>query len=486
MPGKHRPNIVFVLADDLAKWALGCYGNHEIHTPNIDALADAGIRFTDFYCTSPVCSPSRASLLTGRMPSSHGVQDWVRGGNGDDGVPVEYLQGLDTYTDVLAANGYVCGISGKWHLGNSPRPQHGFTHWFVYPSGGGTYNDASMYRGSERVRTDGYVTDVITDDAIEFMRRHAAGASPFYLSVNFTAPHSPWVDQHPRELVELYSDCAFTTCPQENRHPWSGHHPIEMSNTDLHASSARSKVTVWDHLRGYFAAVTALDRAVGRIRAEIADLGIEQETMIVFTSDNGFNCGQHGIWGKGNATTPQNMYDTSVQVPAIVSYPGTVTPGTSEEMLSGYDVMPTILELLDLGDDLPDGLPGRSFLDVLTTGTATKERPVVVYDEYGPTRMIRTRRWKYVHRYPYGPHELFDMVDDPGERRNLLEDEALWDEDVPKLAAELRSELGAWFERYSDTRLDGRVQAVTGRGQLGRIDGPGASAFHGPETQKTL
>jgi arylsulfatase A-like enzyme len=172
----------------------------------------------------------------------------------------------------------------------------------------------------------------------------------------------------------------------------------------------------------------------------------------------------------------------------IAAWPGTITPGVSDAMLSGYDVMPTVLALAGLSAELPPGLPGRSFADVLLgAGGLPEERPVVVYDEFGPTRMIRTRRWKYVHRYPYGPHELYDLASDPGERINLLEDRRVFeaDEEDRKLrAAAMRAELERWFDRYSDPRRDGRLQAVTGRGQVERVGTPGVEAFHPLEAAK--
>lgn len=490
MTDRGRPNIVVVLADDLAVWALGCYGNQEIRTPNLDDLAHDGVRFTNFFCTSPVCSPSRASLLTGEMPSQHGIQDWVRGGNGGFDTPIGYLDGHRAYTEILAENGYTCGISGKWHLGNSPQPQKGYSHWFAHESGGGRYNDVPMYRDGVRVETTGYLSDVITDDAIAFMATQATSGSPFHASVNFTAPHSPWVDQHPQEFVDLYDDCAFESCPQETRHPWASSHPIEMDFTEQHAAPGRGKVTVRDHLQGYFAAVSALDACVGRIRAALRELGLEENTLVVFMSDNGFNCGHHGIWGKGNATFPQNMYDSSVKVPLIVALPGRIPPGRiSDEMLSGYDFMPTLLDFLSIGRPIDSHLPGESFLNVLEGATEDHDRAVVVYDEFGPTRMIRTREWKYVHRYPYGPHELFDLTHDPGERVNMLEDERVWqadERDRYRLASELKDRLETWFARYTDPELDGRVQAITGRGQMDLVGSRchSAGSFHGMESRK--
>jgi choline-sulfatase len=172
-----RTNVVMILTDDQGVWAAGCYGNPEIRTPHVDGLAQQGVRFANFFCTSPVCSPSRASLLTGQIPSRHGVHDWIRDGN----VPPDaeaYLEGQTTYVDVLAAQGYHCGISGKWHLGASQLRQHGFRHWFVHQSGGGPYRDAPMVRDGRLVNEPGYVTDAITDDALAFIRERAGGRSP--------------------------------------------------------------------------------------------------------------------------------------------------------------------------------------------------------------------------------------------------------------------------------------------------------------------
>ncbi|WP_147915683.1 sulfatase [Ruania zhangjianzhongii] len=485
-----RTNVLFIVADDLAVWGLGCYGNSEIRTPHIDAMAREGVRFTEFYCTSPVCSPSRASLLTGQIPSRHGVQDWIRSGNGRGDRAIRYLEDELTTTDVLAAAGYSCGLSGKWHLGDSPHPQHGHEHWFAHPSGGGRYNDAEMYRNGELVRTQGYLTDVLADDASAFLAERAADQRPFHLWVTFTAPHSPWVDQHPADLVSSYADCVFDSCPQEPRHPWAPAHPIELDNSEQNASTDRPVVTVRDELQGYFAAVTALDRQVGRLRADLHELGLEEDTLVIFTSDNGFNCGHHGIWGKGNATFPQNMYDTSVKVPFVATLPGRIPAGhVVEEMLSGYDVMPTVLDLVGLGHEVPADLPGRSFRTALEGGAALTDRPVVIFDEFGPTRMIRNRRWKYVHRYPYGPHELYDLQHDPGERVNLLADQRVWDpagDHRDEQAAQLRRQLEEWFDRYTDPKRDGRTQAITGRGQVDIVGLPGVAAFHGPESQKTL
>ena len=161
-----------------------------------------------------------------------------------------------------------------------------------------------------------------------------------------------------------------------------------------------------------------MDLNVGRILEKLEGLGLREDTLIIFSSDNGYSCGHHGFWHKGNGTFPLNMYENSVKVPFIMSHPGGLPQGrVTEAMASQYDFMPTLLDYLGLempGDPLR---PGRSFRPALLGETDDAQDEVVIFDEYGPVRMIRTQEWKYVHRYPYGPHELYDLVNDPDERK---------------------------------------------------------------------
>ncbi len=456
-----KPNIIFILTDDQGPWAAGCYGNPEIRTPNIDRLAATGMRFDRFFCASPVCSPSRASFLTGTVPSRHGVHDWIREGNYGD-RPATYLEGQTGYTSILADNGWTCGISGKWHLGNSVLPQQGFSHWFVHKTGGGPYNDAPMIRDGELFNAPGYVTNVITDDALDYIDTHATDDSPFYLSVHYTAPHSPWTG-HPQDIVDSYDDCPFESCPQEPIHPWAG---------NLTKNSHGNR----EMLKGYFAAVTAMDLDVGRILDKLEAKGIRDNTLVVFTSDNGFSCGHHGFWGKGNGTYPINMYDNSVLVPFLASHPGRIPQGTSSDaMISAIDFKPTLLDYTGL--PAPEGLnlPGQSFVANLTGENSDLRDAVVIYDEYGPTRMARTREWKYVHRYGEGPNELFDLVNDPDERVNRADDPSL-----KTRIEELRGVLEDWYSTVSTAEKDGKDLPVTGGGQLRPVGGSwedGSDAF---------
>ncbi len=261
-------HIIVILSDDQGEWAMGCSGNAEIRTPNLDRLAASGMRFTNFFCTSPVCSPARASLLTGRIPSQHGVHDWIRGGNiGSDAI--EYLKELRGYTDVLHEGGYDCSISGKWHLGDSRRPQKSFSHWYVHQRGGGSYHGAPMVREGDFVSEAGYITEAITDDALSVLAKRAQETDrrPFYLSVHYTAPHSPWLNEHPLDIVASYDDCPFSSCPQEPPHSW------ELPSTVPASVRAEPR----EHLKGYFAAVTAMDRQIGRIPDAVEAYGLRAD-----------------------------------------------------------------------------------------------------------------------------------------------------------------------------------------------------------------
>lgn len=445
MSDQSRPNIVFILSDDQGPWAANCLGCHEMITPNLDRLAAEGMRFSNFFCASPVCSPSRASFATGRLPSQHGVHDWLR----PEGHHLNYMADEVMYTDILAEHGYHCGLSGKWHCGDAKLPQHGFDFWFAHQWGGGHYMKPPVFRDGEPVVENQYVTDLFTDEALNFLDLQD-GSRPFYLGVHYTAPHSPWTaEHHPQEYRDMYADCAFETCPQGEMHPWAG---------GLTKSSHGKR----EMLVGYFAAVTAMDAQIGRILDRLDEMGVADNTLVVFTSDNGFSCGHKGFWGKGNATRPINMFENSVRIPFIVRHPARVPAGrVCEAMVSAYDFMPTLLDYVGLPCPTDArNLPGQSVVPLLEGAAGEGRDDVVVHDEYGYVRMVRTRDWKYIHRYPDGPHELYDLANDPTEDTNLV--------DAPAHADRrdaMRARLETWFDQYATAEQDGRQFPVTGEGQ---------------------
>ncbi|OGV39741.1 MAG: sulfatase [Lentisphaerae bacterium GWF2_45_14] len=462
-----RPNIIFILTDDQGYWSLGSYGNKEAKTPNLDRLAERGLRFENFFCVSPVCSPARASLLTGRIPSRHGIHDWLCGGDvkyeflepQGKGTVTEYLEGQPGYTDYLAAAGYNCGLSGKWHMGNTHKAQKFFSFWEVHSKGGGDYYNAPMMKNGELYYDKRYLTDLITDNALSFLQEQKGKDNPFYLGVHYTAPHSPWErNQHPAELYDFfYNNCDFESVPD-------GIIPAEWIKE--RRIPVESPETRRKYLSGYFAAVAAMDMNVGRIFDWLEKNQLSESTLICFSSDNGMNMGHHGIYGKGNATYPLNMYEESVKVPFIMSLPGRIPEGgISNELLSHYDFMPTILDYM--GIEMPEDtkLPGKSFVPLLNGLALDEKRPVVIFDEYGPVRMLRDSKFKYIHRYQDGPCELYDLETDPGETTNLCNNPAFSE----KVSA-MRESLFAWFEKYSVPELDGANCPVSGDGQKSKME----------------
>lgn len=481
-------NFLFILSDDQGFWSMGCAGNRDVHTPNLDTLAENGILFDDFFCASPVCSPARASILTGTIPSRHGVQDWLAKGHIDedqlepslrehiheDKIPderwqyrwpktmlkgdraVDYIGPFKCYTEFLAEAGYNCGISGKWHVGNAGVPQKGFTFWRTLAMGGENY----MYPVMLNDRTNQfelldnvYVTDKITDNAIDFLDMQSPD-KPFYLSVHYNAPHAPWDEiHHLKKYFDLFDGCEFNDFPLDEPHKWTG---ARYDNPEQLKKSYRYRQ------RGYCAALAGMDDNIGRLIAHLKATGLYEDTAIIFTADNGMAMGQHGIFGKGNGTFPMNMFETSIKVPTIISMPDRKKQ-RADAMLSHCDIMPTILDLIGAENPAADTLPGRSFAPLLRGEPFEQDADIIITSEYGNVRMIRTRRWKYIHRYPYGEHELYDLENDPGEYNNLYGGAEYSD-----LTADLKSRLDKWYAKYQDPSCDARVEPVTGLGQTGR------------------
>ena len=276
--------------------------------------------------------------------------------------------------------------------------------------------------------------------------------APFYLSVHYTAPHSPWEEnEHPKEFRDLYKDCEFKDTPDLPIHPWQ-------ANTCPIGDTPEKRR---EYLTGYYAAISAMDAGVGKIMDWVEDHGLEDDTVIIFASDNGMNLGQHGIWGKGNGTYPPNMYDSSVKVPFIIKVPGCEAPGSTCSAMAGqYDIFPTILSLAGCEYELESKQPGRSLMEQINHPTAEYEDRIVVFDEYSKTRMIKKGKLKYIHRYGDGPCEFYDLSTDPDEENNLYGN-PVWEEQIQRLKAEMEE----WFDRYTDPKMDARKGGAVGRGQ---------------------
>ena len=260
-----QPNLLFVLTDDQGAWAMGCAGNAEIRSPNLDRLAREGFRFDNFFCTSPVCSPARASILTGRIPSQHGVHDalmWqsdTSKGGLDREVPadrVQFLLGMPTYAELLGDRGYDTCLSGKWHLGDGLEPRCGFDTWNPMPYGGTNYFNVPVVANGHLDKHETYATELFTDNALQFLKAQAGAERPFCLAVHYTAPHKPWGrEHHPQALWDEYYDrCPFDSVPG----------PDEPLPVGFNAGAVDAE-TRKQNLAGYFAAIEGMDRHVGRL-----------------------------------------------------------------------------------------------------------------------------------------------------------------------------------------------------------------------------
>ncbi len=444
MPPSEQKNIILVVNDDLASWALGSYGNREINSPTLDYLAATGVQMENAFTPTPVCSPARACLLTGRLASQHGIHDYL-----SSTIPAihrrPWLKDEITLAQLLSEAGYQTAHCGKWHLGSDDQPQAGFRHWF---SGVGDY--PAEHGGEHRFSLNGQIqtipgqrTPVITDKAIEFLRGRDATA-PFFLHIGYFGTHNPWRGQ-PERLAARYRGQAFADLLDQPAYPF-GRQALE--------STLPTRLNPREALAQYFAAVAHIDEAMGRLLDELESLKLRERTLIVFTSDHGLCCGQHGLWGKGNATLPLNMLEESIRVPLIINQPRDLFAGQRrQEFVDHLDVFQTIAEYAGIANrlDAKRKYPGRSFLPLLDNSATLPDWRSLQFGEYGDLRMARGRRYKLLRRFNQdAPGELFDLQEDPGETHNCY-GEVAYQAVVEMLSAELEG----YFARYQDAQKSG-------------------------------
>jgi choline-sulfatase len=405
--GERPPSVVMFMTDDHGAWATGAYGCREMRTPNIDSLAASGVRFTNAFACTPVCSPSRMTYMTGTLPSHHGVQDWLVPDDCFGPSSRRWLEGHLPYASILARNGYTLGMSGKWHMGGDDHAQEGFTGWSTVPGGGGTYRNPAFIHNGERVQTGKFKTDSVGDFALEFLSEQKNN-HPFYLLVPFYAPHTPY-DFQPEEYRKPYESATFRCFPDL---------PVNPSQNE----SLRRMHGQREPKHAYSALVTGADANIGRIVRRLEALDLRDDTLVVFTADQGWNAGHHGVWGKGNGTIPFNIFEESMRVPLIWSHPKRIRGRASvDALVSSYDYFPSILEYLRLDAPSDRQRVGRSYAGFLggRPPSAWRNR---LYFEYAYVRGIRTPNLKYIERAEGWPGEMFDLESDPGETRNVIDD----------------------------------------------------------------
>ncbi len=468
-PDAHTaPNIILIVADNQSPSLLGTYGNPTIRTPNIDRLAREGMTFSNAYAVSGVCSPTRAALLTALMPSQTGVHNALP--TAPEKIGIEDWSAIEEFRTLpmtLAAAGYTTALIGKYHLGGHDKPQIGFDHWVTMPTGHTkSFLDAAVINNGKRELADGHITDYWTDRAVEFINEQADD-KPFFLMLAYNGPYMlPPVVTGPsqnRHAAEYRLDTP--DFPQEPVHAFlqnwamSGSASEHMRREATHAWAAIGALNNRQAMINTAAETAMVDDGVGRVLETVRNRGIDDNTLVIYTSDQGTAYGQHGLWGNTSWAFPFPAYDSHLRIPLIISHPGAVSRGSkSDALVSQLDLFPTILDHIGLDNVEISGSPGHSIGALLSGQSVYQDNPV--FFEFITVRGIRTTNWKYVRRFPVGPDELYFIREDPDEINNLIADARY--EDIREAHDEL---LSSYFEEYSDPKYD-LWNGGTGKGRL--------------------
>ena len=450
-----RPNILFVMTDDQRWDAMSCAGNAILRTSNMDRLAEEGCRFTDAFVTNALCSPSRGTILTGIYTHSHGVTT-----NG--GQSHYFRPGVVTFPMLLQKAGYYTAMVGKWHIATPPAGL-GFDHWCMLP-GQGVYENPIMIANGARVRFRGHVEDVIGDQALEVLRSRPK-EKPFCLMYHFKAPHRAW--EPAERFRKVYEDITIREPATFNAD--LNDRPECIRNTDMQIADMpdfrergvpaslpreeRKRLNYQVFMKNYYRTLLGVDENLGRVLEFLDKQRLAENTLVIYTGDNGFFQGEYGMFDK------RLMWEPSIRVPMLVRYPAAIKPRTvdREHMVINNDVAHTVLDYA--GVPIPKHMEnhGLSWKPVFEA-KAEKWRESWMYEyfEYPGAhcapkmRGVRTRRWKLIH-YLQQPQawEMFDLEKDPEERRNLYGDPA-----HRARADEMRRELERWRTVLNDDRSE--------------------------------
>lgn len=469
-----QPNILFIMTDDHASHAMSCYGSRVNRTPNMDRIALEGVRFDNCFCTNGICATSRAVILTGKHSHINGIRDNAHAFDG----------GQMTFPKLFQKAGYRTGLIGKWHLQSNPT---GFDYWNILPGQGEYYNPDLIEMG-EKKRMPGYVTDILTGLALDFLEKKRRKDRPFLLMMHHKAPHRNW-QASPRHLKlydlvtfpepdTLFDDYATRSRAAREQEMTIREH-MEI-NSDLKMGPAPARMTeeqkaMWDeayapkreafmrekpqgealvrwkyqrYMQDYLACVAGADESVGTLLDYLDESGLSKNTLVVYTSDQGFYLGDHGWFDK------RFMYEESLRMPLVMRLPAVIRPKTvNKNLVSNLDFAPTFLELA--GIKTPPAMQGVSSVEILRSGRAKKWRNAVYYHyyEYPAVHMvkrhygIRTGHYKLIHfYYDIDAWELYDLEKDPHELKNIYDDPA-----SAGVAKVLREELRRLQSFYGDS-----------------------------------
>ena len=413
------PNIVLIMADDLGYGDIGCYGSKVNHTPHLDRLAASGMRFTDFHSNGPMCSPTRAALLTGRYPSRFGrrFESALSGSRRDPGLPLKAV----TIAEVLRERGYATGMFGKWHLGYEPPflpTRQGFDEFRGLLSGDGDFHTRVDRSGNEDWwknevlnMEEGYTTDLITQHSVSFIEHHRD--DPFFLYIPHLAIHFPWQGPgdppHRRAGTAYYND-KWGIIP-------------DRGNVQPHVT----------------AMIERLDDSVGEIVAALEKGKLTDNTLLIFTSDNGgyreYRGGFKNISDMGPFRGQKaTMYEGGHRVPMICSWPGKIAPGVNDETIMTFDLSSTIINLANATLKDEANFDGINLKDLLFHGSKLPQR--TLFWRMGNGKAIRKGPWKVCIR-GQDPPELYQLTSDPGESKNVASQH-------PEILRQLLEELSQW------------------------------------------
>ena len=438
-----RPNILFIMTDDHAAHAISCYGSKVNETPNLDRLAKSGVRFTNAFVTNSICTPSRATLLTGKYSHLNGVPVF----NNFDGSQQNVAK-------LLQSAGYHTGVIGKWHLGSDPT---GFDRWIILP-GQGVYNNPAFLTPAGRLTVNGYVTDIITDLGTEWLDTRPKD-KPFFLLLHHKAPHREWTPSEkyraefskktipePPTLFDKY-DSRPAALP-ENRQTIArdlNRNDLKMDPPNDIAGDALTRWKYQRYMQDYLACVQSVDDSVGKVLDYLAAHDLAKNTLVIYTTDTGFFLGDLGLFDK------RFMYEPSLRVPLIARGPGVKAGTVTNSIALNIDYAPTFLAAAC--EKIPADMQGHSLLPILSGEPPADWRTAMYYRYYHDpgqhnTRAhlgIRTATHKLIHYWKKDAWELFDLTTDPQEQHNLANDPA----QAPKLA-ELKTQLAALKKEMKD------------------------------------
>jgi len=409
-----RPNIVFILSDDHRADLLGAAGHPFIKTPTLDLLGKNGVRFTNAFATSPLCTPARAGFLTGKYPERTGAPRICE-------KACSFLEFTRMFPELLHEAGYQTAYVGKFHLGEGSVPKRGFDYWASWDWVGEPF-DLTIHINGEEHPTEGFSDDHVSEVAANFIRNKTNQDQPFFLYVGLTTPHLPF--HYPERLSQVFADDDIPP-PASFRENWEETGKLGLTGTKINIHTFGVGLThfgSWDnYIKSYYRSALSIDESVKKVMDAIREKGLEENTIVIYTTDHGYFNGEHSL------TEKHYGYEEVMRIPMLVQYPGGIKPGqVNEELVINLDIAPTLLDFAGL--PIPEHMDGVSWKPMLTEGQNFKaplredfffalnaqEQP-----DFKPHTVVRGKNFKLMNFHTLDHWELYDVVNDPKEMVNL-------------------------------------------------------------------